>query len=71
MKVPGRAWLEFTVIPRPGGGSRLMQRAIFFPSGLGGRLYWAAVLPFHGFIFTGMARSMAKTAATAIQVTNR
>jgi uncharacterized protein YbjT (DUF2867 family) len=71
MKVPGRAWLEFTVIPRPGGGSRLMQRAIFFPSGLGGRLYWAAVLPFHGFIFTGMARSMAKTAATVIQVTNR
>jgi uncharacterized protein YbjT (DUF2867 family) len=64
MKLPGRAWLEFTVTPRPGGGSHLEQRAIFFPSGLGGRLYWAAVLPFHGLIFAGMARSMAATAAT-------
>jgi len=64
MKLPGRAWLEFTVSPRPGGGSRLLQRAIFFPAGLGGRLYWAAVLPFHGVIFAGMARSIAATAAT-------
>ncbi len=64
MKVPGRAWLEFTVVPRPGGGSTLRQRAIFFPSGLGGRLYWFAILPFHGVIFSGMASSMAKTAVT-------
>ena len=71
MKLPGRAWLEFTVVPRPGGGSRLRQRAVFFPAGLGGRLYWAAVFPFHGFIFTGMARTMASTAATRFQVTKR
>jgi uncharacterized protein YbjT (DUF2867 family) len=64
MKVPGRAWLEFTVIPRPDGGSTLRQRAIFFPSGLGGRLYWFVILPFHGVIFAGMATSMAKTAVT-------
>jgi len=71
MKVPGRAWLEFTVQPRPGGGSRLVQRAIFFPTGLGGRLYWAAVLPFHGIIFSGMATTIAKTAATRVQVNRR
>lgn len=71
MKVPGRAWLEFTVEPRAGGGSRLIQRAVFFPSGLGGRLYWAAVFPFHGIIFSGMATTIAKTAATRIQVTKR
>lgn len=65
MKVPGRAWLEFTVQPREGGGSRLRQRAIFFPSGLGGRLYWFAILPFHGIIFAGMAASMAAKAAAA------
>ncbi|MDO9591290.1 MAG: SDR family oxidoreductase, partial [Microcella sp.] len=64
MKLPGRAWLEFTVEERPGGRSRLVQRAIFFPTGLGGRLYWAAVFPFHGVIFSGMARSIAATAAT-------
>ena len=71
MKVPGRAWLEFTVEPRPGGGSRLIQRAIFFPTGLGGRLYWAAVFPFHGIVFSGMATTIAKTAATRTRVTKR
>ena len=64
MKVPGRAWLEFTILPRPGGGSTLRQRAIFFPSGLGGRLYWFAIAPFHDVIFAGMASSMAKTAVS-------
>jgi uncharacterized protein YbjT (DUF2867 family) len=68
MKVPGRAWLEFTVIPRADGGSTLRQRALFFPSGLGGRLYWFAILPFHGVIFAGMASAMAKTAVTAPRV---
>lgn len=61
MKVPGRAWLEFRVEP-DGSGSAYYQRAVFFPQGLSGRLYWLAVLPFHGFIFTSMARNIAKTA---------
>ncbi|MEY2848072.1 MAG: hypothetical protein RI885_737 [Actinomycetota bacterium] len=55
MKVPGRAWLELTAEPTPDGGSHYIQRAIFFPQGLGGRLYWFAILPFHGVIFTTMA----------------
>jgi uncharacterized protein YbjT (DUF2867 family) len=63
MKVPGLAWLEFTVEPRPTGGSRLTQRAIFFPQGLGGRLYWLAVLPFHGIVFASMAKAMSEKAA--------
>ncbi|MET0295851.1 MAG: SDR family oxidoreductase [Microbacterium sp.] len=54
MKVPGLAWLEMRVTPED-GGSRYDQRAVFFPLGLAGRLYWLAVLPFHGFIFSGMA----------------
>ena len=62
MKLPGLAWLEFTVEPREQGGSRLTQRAIFFPHGLGGRLYWLAVMPFHGIIFQAMASSMSKRA---------
>lgn len=61
MKVPGRAWLEFAVDP-DGSGSAYRQRAVFFPQGLSGRLYWLAVLPFHGFIFKSMARNIAKTA---------
>lgn len=61
MKLPGRAWLELRVSPAD-GGSLYEQRAIFFPKGLGGRLYWWAVLPFHAFIFPGMAKRIAQTA---------
>ena len=38
---------------------------MFFPRGLAGRLYWLAVLPFHGFIFAGMARRITATAEAA------
>lgn len=55
MRVPGKAWLEMEIEPRPGGGSRYRQRAVFFPMGLSGRLYWFAILPFHCIIFNGMA----------------
>jgi hypothetical protein len=62
MKLPGLAWLEFTITPGRRGGSVLHQRAIFFPHGLGGRLYWIAVTPFHGVVFSGMANAMARKA---------
>ncbi len=61
MKVPGGAWLELRVTP-DGAGSRYDQRAVFFPRGLAGRLYWLAVLPFHGFIFRGMANRITAAA---------
>ncbi|PKP48480.1 MAG: hypothetical protein CVT92_16120, partial [Bacteroidetes bacterium HGW-Bacteroidetes-1] len=35
------------------------QTATFRPLGLAGRLYWYAVLPFHGFIFNGMIKKIA------------
>lgn len=63
MRLPGKAWLEMTVIPRAGGGTVYRQRAVFFPRGLGGRLYWAAILPFHNIIFDGMATRISATAA--------
>ncbi|MCW3492146.1 SDR family oxidoreductase [Microbacterium sp. SSM24] len=61
MKVPGLAWLELRATA-DGDGSRYDQRAVFFPKGLAGRLYWFAVLPFHGFIFAGMATRIAAAA---------
>ena len=61
MRVPGRAWLELSVEP-DGAGSRYRQRAVFFPSGLAGRLYWLAILPFHGIIFSSMARRITTAA---------
>lgn len=61
MKVPGLAWLEMTVTP-DAEGATYRQRAIFFPKGLSGRLYWFAILPFHGIIFNGMANRITAAA---------
>ncbi|AYG02339.1 SDR family oxidoreductase [Gryllotalpicola protaetiae] len=61
MKVPGHAWLELRSTPDE-GGARYEQRAVFFPQGLAGRLYWLGVLPFHDFIFSGMAARITATA---------
>lgn len=55
MKLPGDAWLEFKIVD-----NTLVQTATFRPLGLFGRLYWYAVLPFHGFIFNGMIRKIVK-----------
>jgi len=56
MKLPGEAWLEFKIDKN----NILTQTATFRPLGLLGRLYWYAVLPFHGFIFKGMINKIAK-----------
>ncbi len=63
MKLPGKAWLEWRIDPDPSGtGSRLTQRAIFYPRGLTGRLYWYSLIPFHVVIFARMARRIAAAA---------
>ena len=55
MKLPGEAWLEFKI----NAHNELVQTATFRPLGLLGRLYWYSVLPFHAFIFKGMAKNIA------------
>ena len=55
MKLPGEAWLEFKINDR----DELVQTATFRPLGLWGRIYWYSVLPFHAFIFRGMAENIA------------
>ncbi|GAA1056436.1 NAD(P)-dependent oxidoreductase [Agromyces luteolus] len=64
MRVPGRAWLELSAEP-DGAGSRYRQRAVYFPKGLAGRLYWWAVFPFHGIVFAGMANRITAEAEAA------
>ena len=70
--MPGQAWLELRIdaARSPDGrvdpdrpGAVLHQRALFAPKGLLGRLYWWAMLPFHTFIFSSMARTLAARAA--------
>jgi uncharacterized protein YbjT (DUF2867 family) len=55
MKLPGEAWLEFKIHEK-----KLIQTATFRPIGLLGRLYWICVLPFHGYIFSGMLLNLTK-----------
>ncbi|HYH45454.1 MAG TPA: SDR family oxidoreductase, partial [Thermoanaerobaculia bacterium] len=63
MKVPGKAWLQFQVTPRDDGQALLAQTAFFAPKGLFGWLYWYALYPFHGFIFSGLIDQIARRAA--------
>ena len=62
MKVPGRAWLQFDVAPRGGGGSTVRQTAVFDAAGLLGRCYWHALYPIHVVLFRGLLRSIARRA---------
>jgi Protein of unknown function (DUF2867) len=57
MKVPGKAWLEFAI-----HDSELTQTAYFLPKGLGGRLYWWVMKPFHALIFDRMIKKVVELA---------
>jgi uncharacterized protein YbjT (DUF2867 family) len=61
MRLPGKAWLQFTAAPES-GGTRLVQTALFAPRGLSGLLYWYAMYPAHLLIFGDMVRAIAALA---------
>ena len=61
MKVPGRAWLEFEVVP-DASGAVIHQTAVFEPAGLFGLVYWYALVPVHFLIFGGLLRAIARRA---------
>jgi uncharacterized protein YbjT (DUF2867 family) len=65
MKVPGEAWLQFTVEPRPDGRSVLTQKAFFAPQGVPGALYWYSLYPIHRAMFSGMIHVISKRAEAA------
>ncbi|WP_310600431.1 SDR family oxidoreductase [Desulfobulbus sp.] len=60
MKLPGKAWLEFEIRQET-----LVQTAFFIPHGLLGRLYWYAMLPWHGLIFPRLCRRVVERARIA------
>jgi uncharacterized protein YbjT (DUF2867 family) len=65
MILPGKAWLTFEVVEAD-GKTQVIQEASFSPRGLGGQLYWLAVLPFHSLIFPTMLRNIVKEAGRAL-----
>jgi hypothetical protein len=44
------------------GKSEIIQEASYSPRGLGGQLYWFAVMPFHIFVFPTMVRNLIRSA---------
>ncbi|KDE99200.1 hypothetical protein Y900_009625 [Mycolicibacterium aromaticivorans JS19b1 = JCM 16368] len=58
---PGVRWLEMRVAPDR-GGSRYEQRAIFYPRGLLGRLYWLAGRPLHAAALGAQLRKVSEAA---------
>lgn len=61
MKVPGEAWLQFETRPE-GDRTRLIQAALFAPTGFFGWLYWYGAYPFHALIFDAMVDAVAERA---------
>ena len=62
MKVPGRGFLEFEVVPN-GARTTIRQTATFEARGLLGTLYWYAASVAHDLIFAGMLRRIAARAS--------
>ncbi len=58
MKVPGKAWLQYSIKPLDVGGCLVTQTALFEPRGLVGFLYWYLFYIPHRFIFPGMFREI-------------
>ncbi len=62
MRLPGVAILELAVEPRGEDRSTIVMTARFHPSGVGGLLYWYAMVPAHFRIFREMPRGLARRA---------
>jgi hypothetical protein len=63
MRLPGLAWLELGVLS-DGDLTVYTQQALFRPHGLLGHVYWWVISPFHGVVFGGMKRNIAREAET-------
>lgn len=61
MRMPGHGWLEWSVSDVD-DGVQLRQVARFVPRGVAGRLYWAALVPFHALVFRAMVHRIARAA---------
>jgi len=62
MKLPGVAYLEFSIKDEGDGYSELTQHARFQPHGLAGIFYWYFLIPLHEYIFGGMIRKISRIA---------
>ena len=59
MRLPGKAWLEFT-IKQEGPGNTLAATAYYQTHTILGHLYWYALLPCHHFVFANLIKQIEK-----------
>ncbi|MDC0035081.1 SDR family oxidoreductase [Chloroflexi bacterium] len=59
MKLPGKAWLKFEIVPSQ-KGSLIRQTAGMDTNKLLGLLYWYGLFPLHSIIFRGMLNAIGK-----------
>lgn len=72
MKLPGTATLEFDIVAgHDGEPTTIVQEAKFRPRGLLGLLYWYAVKPLHGIVFSGMLDGIRREALERESARNR
>ncbi len=62
-RLPGRVWLDISVVPHSGGGAVCHQRLVFRPRGLPGRVAWWGTWPLRGAALELMSRDVARRAA--------
>jgi hypothetical protein len=58
MKLPGRAWLQFALLPAASLGTLLRCCAWFEPRGIAGEIYWWLLYPIHVLIFHGLVKAI-------------
>jgi uncharacterized protein YbjT (DUF2867 family) len=61
MRAPGAGVLEFSIDDKS-DGRRIEMTAYWHPAGVWGLLYWYALLPFHGYLFSGTAAEIVRRA---------
>ena len=59
MKLPGKAWLQFTITPEK-DRNRLSVKAFYQAQTIAAKVYWYAFLPFHAFIFRDLIEQIEK-----------
>jgi hypothetical protein len=62
MKAPGKAWLQFEIIPQNESSVLIIQTAYYDPNGVMGLLYWYVLYPIHIIIFKGLITAIAHRA---------
>ena len=68
MKVPGKAWLQFEVIP-DGDRCTIRQTAGMETDNFIGLIYWYVLFPLHALIFKGMLDAIGKKASRGQDLT--